>query len=54
MTDLVSRLNQEVAFGQFREKKVKDLVVELKTTREYCDENMQQGVFFERERFTQI
>ncbi|KAK5770238.1 hypothetical protein PVK06_046388 [Gossypium arboreum] len=54
MTDLVSRLNQEVALRQFRETKVKDLEVELKTNREYCDENMQQAVLIEREKFTQI
>ncbi|PPS15563.1 hypothetical protein GOBAR_AA05020 [Gossypium barbadense] len=33
---------------------VKDLEVELETTRENCDENMQQAVLLERERFTQM
>lgn len=28
--------------------------VELETTRENCDENMQQAVLLERERFTQM
>ncbi|OMP01401.1 hypothetical protein COLO4_11913 [Corchorus olitorius] len=54
MEDLMARLNQEVAVRQFLETKVKDLEVELETTRENCDENMQQAVLLERERFTQI
>ena len=33
---------------------VKDLEVELETTRENCDENMQQAILLERERFTQM
>ncbi|WRX25936.1 Phox homology - like 4 [Theobroma cacao] len=54
MEDLISRLNQEVAVRQFLETKVKDLEVELETTRDNCDENMQQAVLLERERFTQM
>ncbi|KAA3479447.1 golgin subfamily A member 4-like [Gossypium australe] len=54
MEDLISRLNQEVAVRQFLVTKVKDLEVELETTRENCDENMQQAVLLERERFTQM
>ncbi|XVF86421.1 hypothetical protein PTKIN_Ptkin18bG0038500 [Pterospermum kingtungense] len=54
MEDLIARLNQEVAVRQFLETKVKDLEVELETTRENCDENMQQAVLLERERFTQM
>lgn len=33
---------------------VKDLEVELETTRENCKENMQQTVLTEKERFTQM
>ncbi|XP_021298133.1 PX domain-containing protein EREX isoform X2 [Herrania umbratica] len=54
MEDVISRLNQEVAVRQFLETKVKDLEVELETTRDNCDENMQQAVLLERERFTQM
>ncbi|XWS19110.1 hypothetical protein CRYUN_Cryun32bG0103100 [Craigia yunnanensis] len=54
MEDLIARLNQEVAVRQFLATKVKDLEVELETTRENCDENMQQAVLLERERFTQM
>ncbi|KAE8680829.1 signal recognition particle 54 kDa protein 2-like [Hibiscus syriacus] len=52
--DLISRFNQESAVRQFLATKVKDLEVELETTRENCDENMQQAVLLERERFTQM
>ncbi|XVE89058.1 hypothetical protein DITRI_Ditri19aG0119900 [Diplodiscus trichospermus] len=54
MEDLIARLNQEAAVRQFLETKVKDLEVELETTRENCDESMRQAVLLERERFTQI
>ncbi|KAL5825221.1 hypothetical protein ACOSQ3_021284 [Xanthoceras sorbifolium] len=54
MEDLIARLNQEVAVRQFLTTKVKDLEVELETTRENCKENMQQAVLTEKERFTQM
>lgn len=41
MEDLLSMLNQEVAIRQFLTTKVKDLEVQLETTRENCYENMQ-------------
>ncbi|GMI78114.1 hypothetical protein like AT3G15920 [Hibiscus trionum] len=52
--DLISRFNQESAVRQFLATKVKDLEVELETTRENCYENMQQAILLERERFTQM
>ncbi|KAF2301386.1 hypothetical protein GH714_023539 [Hevea brasiliensis] len=54
MEDLIARLNQEVAVRQFLTTKVKDLEVDLETTRNNCKENMQQAVLIERERFTQM
>lgn len=53
MEDLIARLNQEIAVRQFLTTKVKDLEVDLETTRNNCKENMQQTVLIERERFTQ-
>lgn len=52
--NLIARLNQEVAVRQFLSTKVKDLEMELETTRENCKENMQQTVLTEKERFTQM
>ncbi|CAH2053589.1 unnamed protein product [Thlaspi arvense] len=52
--DLISRLNQELAVRQFLSTKVKDLEVELETTRESCKQGMEQTVLKEKERFTQI
>ncbi|CAN8269265.1 unnamed protein product [Cochlearia groenlandica] len=52
--DLISRLNQELAVRQFLSTKVKDLEVELETTRESCKQGMEQTVLSEKERFTQI
>ncbi|KDP37061.1 hypothetical protein JCGZ_06117 [Jatropha curcas] len=54
MEDLIARLNQEVAMRQFLTTKVKDLEVDLETTRNNCKENMQQAVLNEKERFTQM
>uniref|UniRef100_A0A2P2JYI3 Uncharacterized protein n=1 Tax=Rhizophora mucronata TaxID=61149 RepID=A0A2P2JYI3_RHIMU len=54
MEDLIARLNQEIAVRQFLTTKVKDLEVDLETTRTNCKENMQQAVTTERERFTQM
>ncbi|CAK8535649.1 unnamed protein product [Lathyrus sativus] len=52
--DLIARLNQEMAARQYLATKVKDLEVELETTRLNCRENMQQAVLTEKERFTQM
>ncbi|XP_010487435.1 PREDICTED: cingulin [Camelina sativa] len=52
--DLISRLNQELAVRQFLSTKVKDLEVELDTTRESCKQGMEKTVLDENERFTQI
>ncbi|KAK7402343.1 hypothetical protein VNO78_14540 [Psophocarpus tetragonolobus] len=52
--DLIARLNQEIAARQYLVTKVKDLEVELETTRLNCRENMQQAVLTEKERFTQM
>ncbi|KAK9923091.1 hypothetical protein M0R45_031525 [Rubus argutus] len=52
--DLISRLNQEIAVRQFLTTKVKDLEVELETTQQNCQENMQQAVLNEKEKFTQM
>ncbi|KAK7325263.1 hypothetical protein VNO77_29422 [Canavalia gladiata] len=52
--DLLARLNQEMAARQYLVTKVKDLEVELETTRLNCQENMQQAVLTEKERFTQM
>ncbi|KAF5739076.1 hypothetical protein HS088_TW12G00274 [Tripterygium wilfordii] len=54
MEDLIARLNQEVAVRNFLAMKVKDLEVELETTRHNCKENMQQAALTEREKFTQM
>ncbi|XP_022724099.1 PX domain-containing protein EREX-like isoform X2 [Durio zibethinus] len=54
MEGFIARLNQEVAVRQFLATKVKDLEMELETTRENCDESMHQAVLLERERFTQM
>lgn len=54
MEDLIARLNQETAVRQFLTTKVKDLEVELETTRYNCRENVQQATLIEKERFTQM
>ncbi|KAF8025380.1 hypothetical protein BT93_F2274 [Corymbia citriodora subsp. variegata] len=54
MEDLIARLNQETAVRQFLMTKVKDLEVELETTRYNCKENVQQATLIEKERFTQM
>ncbi|TKY48058.1 hypothetical protein E2542_SST25472 [Spatholobus suberectus] len=52
--DLIARLNQEMAVRQYLVTKVKDLEVELETTRLNCRENVQQAALAEKERFTQM
>lgn len=54
MEDLVARLNQELAVRQYLSTKVKDLEVELETTKENSKENLQQAVSSEKERFNQM
>lgn len=54
MEDLIARLNQELAVRQYLTTKVKDLEVELETTKENCKENIQQASLIERERITQM
>nr|KYP43429.1 hypothetical protein KK1_035152 [Cajanus cajan] len=54
MEDLVVRLNQEIAAKDFLATKVKDLEVELETTKQKNKENLQQAILIERERFTQM
>ncbi|XP_058226699.1 PX domain-containing protein EREX isoform X1 [Rhododendron vialii] len=53
MEDLVARLNQEVAVRQYLTTKVKDLEVDLETTKQSSKENLQQAILIERERYTQ-
>lgn len=54
MEDLIARLNQEAAVRQYLTTKVKDLEVELETTRQSGKENLQQANLIERERLTQM
>ncbi|XP_057524178.1 PX domain-containing protein EREL1-like isoform X2 [Amaranthus tricolor] len=52
MEDLISRLNQEIAVKEYLTTKVKDLEVELETTKEKSKENLQQALSLEKERIT--
>ncbi|CAK7353736.1 unnamed protein product [Dovyalis caffra] len=54
MEDLISRLNQEIAVKDYLTTKVKDLEVEIETTKQKNRENMQQAILIERERLTQM
>ncbi|KAL8153377.1 hypothetical protein V2J09_011137 [Rumex salicifolius] len=54
MEDLVARLNQELALRQYLSTKVKDLEVELETTKDNIKENLQQAISSEKERFNQM
>ncbi|XP_043724980.1 PX domain-containing protein EREL1-like isoform X2 [Telopea speciosissima] len=54
MEDLIARLNQEMAVKDYLTTKVKDLDVELESTKEKGKENLQQAILIERERFTQM
>ncbi|GMJ15855.1 hypothetical protein like AT4G32160 [Hibiscus trionum] len=54
MEDLIARLNQEIAVKGYLMKKVKDLEVELENTKQKSNENLQQAILLERERFTQV
>lgn len=52
--DLIARLHQELAVRQYLSTKVKDLEIELETTKQNKEEMVQQAVIIERERVTQI
>lgn len=54
MEDIVARLNQELAVRQYLTTKVKDLEVELETTKENTKDNLQQALSIEKERYTQM
>ncbi|KAI3454216.1 hypothetical protein Pfo_010879 [Paulownia fortunei] len=54
MEDLISRLNQEIALKDYLATKVKDLEVELETTKHKSKENLEQAILIERERVTQM
>ncbi|CAL5355292.1 unnamed protein product [Camellia sinensis] len=54
MEDLISRLNQEITVKDYLATKVKDLEVELETTKQKSKENLQQAILIERERVTQM
>ncbi|KAL2928314.1 PX domain-containing protein EREL1 [Bienertia sinuspersici] len=54
MEDLIARLNQEVAVKEYLTTKVKDLEVELDTTKEKSKENLQQALSLENERITKM
>ncbi|KAL3838583.1 hypothetical protein ACJIZ3_023174 [Penstemon smallii] len=54
MEDLISRLNQETAVKEYLATKVKDLEVELGTTKLKSKENLEQAMLIEKERITQM
>ncbi|KAL0394279.1 UNVERIFIED_CONTAM: PX domain-containing protein EREL1 [Sesamum latifolium] len=54
MEDLISRLNQEIAVKDYLATKVKDLEVELETTKQKGKENLERAILIERERVTQM
>ncbi|CAI9775500.1 unnamed protein product [Fraxinus pennsylvanica] len=54
MEDLISRLNQEIAVKDYLTSKVKDLEVDLETTKQKSKENLEQAILIERERVTQM
>ncbi|XP_044471595.1 PX domain-containing protein EREL1-like isoform X3 [Mangifera indica] len=54
MEDLIVRLNQEIAVKEYLMTKVKDLEVELETSKQKSKENLQQAILSEKERFTQM
>ncbi|KAL2471901.1 Phox (PX) domain-containing protein [Abeliophyllum distichum] len=54
MEDLISRLNQESAVKDYLATKVKDLEVDLETTKQKSRENLEQAILIERERVTQM
>ncbi|ESR63633.1 hypothetical protein CICLE_v10007589mg [Citrus x clementina] len=54
MEDLITRLNQEMTVKDYLMTKVKDLEVELETTKQKSKETLQQAILSERERLTQM
>ncbi|KAL5974253.1 hypothetical protein ACLOJK_030917 [Asimina triloba] len=54
MEDLIARLNQEIAVKEYLTTKVKDLDVELESTKQKSKENLQQAILAERERVTRM
>ncbi|KAI3920396.1 hypothetical protein MKX01_000735 [Papaver californicum] len=54
MEDLIARLNQEIAVKNYLTTKIKDLEVELETSKQKSKENLQQAILVERERLTQM
>ncbi|XWS70445.1 hypothetical protein CRYUN_Cryun03dG0048800 [Craigia yunnanensis] len=52
--DLLARLNQEIAVKDYLMTKVKDLEVELESTKQKNKENLQQAILIERERLNQM
>ncbi|XP_074276582.1 PX domain-containing protein EREL2-like [Silene latifolia] len=54
MEDLISRLDQEVAVKEYLTTKVKDLEVELESTKEKNKETLQQALSLEKERITKM
>ncbi|PKU63952.1 PX domain-containing protein EREL1-like isoform X2 [Dendrobium catenatum] len=53
MEDLIARLNQEIMVKEFLARKVKNLEVDLNSTKQRSKENLQQAILLERERLTQ-
>ncbi|GAB4854594.1 hypothetical protein Ancab_023176 [Ancistrocladus abbreviatus] len=54
MEDLITRLNQEIAVKEYLTTKVKDLELELETTKQKSKENLQQALLLEKERVTKL
>ncbi|KAI4376332.1 hypothetical protein MLD38_014109 [Melastoma candidum] len=54
MEDLIVRLNQEIAVKDYLTTKVKDLEVELQSTKQKGKENLEQAILAERERCTRM
>ncbi|KAK1276520.1 hypothetical protein QJS04_geneDACA001537 [Acorus gramineus] len=52
MEDMIARLNQEIAVKDYLTTKVKDLNVELESSKQKSKENLQQAMLVERERVT--
>ncbi|KAI4379758.1 hypothetical protein MLD38_006012 [Melastoma candidum] len=54
MEDLLMRLSQEIAVKDYLTTKVKDLEVELESTKQKGKENLEQAILAERERITRM
>jgi hypothetical protein len=53
MEDLIARFNQEIAVRQYLTTKVKDLELDLESSKQSGKENLEQAILIERDRFTQ-